>query len=709
MPHYTNNNILVVTYEELVPRFYKTQEYLKVFVSICEKRGFGLKRVARGHNGGQALIAFDSLPEKVRNQMNDLRLGEHVLEQFFEVDIEAVGFYRDFRFGDGRSISEGGKDGERDLQSIYVANASVIKAVLKLKEARINEIRSKGHLPKKIWDSLTSDMILFCYPTINEKGNEVASVLERKFGLRCDLPEHPKRFKDKCERFIEDGYVSLISDRHGNNNARVNDDKTQALLESLHAGIGIKPNYVEVKRLYESFLCGYKEAINNTTGEIYDPKEYSALSEGSIKRFLSSWKSKIGTHALRSGDRQKYMGNFMVAATMKRSKYAGSLLSVDDRQPPFKYRLAGTSATNRVWFYVAVDHHSECYIAWVHGKSKEDIIIPFYRQVVRSCFAMGVGLPLELECESSLNSTLRNGFLREGDAFKYVRMEANKARGKFVERYNGKVRYEVERHQEGFIARQHARLESNQPGAEDVPIRPYEDIVEQTVRNYQNHNNSPHSIYTDKTRMQVFLENQNPQINKELPWRGILPHIGYKTESSCRVGQVKLQGGEWFLGDFGEIYFGENLINLLNLVEGENIDVRWLDDNEGNVMKAFVYMGGNYICELLPKPIFARARAEQTEEDLIAYETFCKYKTTVDAFGKRRRKAIQRITLIDTEAPVHTEFDINSLVPVVRTDTPAELDGVSDAVVLPNPPSDENKFMLEPCGVDFEPELKDIF
>ncbi len=687
MPHYTNNNILVVTYEDLVPMFY-TMDALKKALQRAEKRGFGLKRVARGHNGGQALIAFDSLPEKVRSQIDDPRVGEHVLERFFEVDVEAVSFYRAFRFGDGRSISEGGKDGERDLQSVYVANASVIKAVMALKEARIRDIRNKGHVPKKVWETLTNDMITF------------KPALKRKFDLEFDLPEHPKRFKDKCESFMEDGYICLISDKHGNTNARVNDDKTQALLESLFAGVETKPNYADVSRRYDAFLSGYIEVINNETGECYDPKDFKPLTEASIKRFLSSWKSKIGTHALRSGDRQKYMGNFKVAATMKRSQYAGSLISVDDRQPPFKYRSAGTSATNRVWFYLAVDHHSECYIAWVHGKSKEDIIVPFYRQVVRSCFAMGVGLPLELECESSLNSTLRDGFLREGNAFKYIRMEANNARGKFIERYNGKVRYEVERHQEGFIARQHARLESNQPGAEDVPIIPYEDIVEQTVRNYQNHNNSPHSIYTDKTRMQVFLENQNPQINKELPWRGILPHIGYKTESSCRVGQVKLQGGEWFLGDFGEIYFGEKLINLLELVEGENIDVHWLDDNEGNVMKAFVYMGGNYICELLPKPIFARARAEQTEEDLIAYETFCKYKTTVDAFGKRRRKAIQRITLIDTAPVVHTEFDINSLVPVARTCTPALPDDVQDVEVLPNPPSDET----EPEYAFLEPE-----
>lgn len=111
MPHYYNdngNNILVVTYEELVPRFYKTEKVLRSVVCRHEKRGYGIKKIQRG--GGsekQALLEFDSLPRRIREKMDDPRRGLHVLEAYYKTDTAALKFFRDdFVFEDGSHLDD---------------------------------------------------------------------------------------------------------------------------------------------------------------------------------------------------------------------------------------------------------------------------------------------------------------------------------------------------------------------------------------------------------------------------------------------------------------------------------------------------------------------------------------------------------------------------------------------------------------------------
>ncbi|MBK6819878.1 MAG: hypothetical protein IPG85_09955 [Bacteroidetes bacterium] len=97
---------------------------------------------------------------------------------------------------------------------------------------------------------------------------------------------------------------------------------------------------------------------------------------------------------------------------MKQPKYAGSILSIDDRQPPFKY-----DKNNRLWCYMGIDLASGAFTAWVFGKSKEGIIIDFYRELVRNYHMWGFNLPSDLEAEMSLNSSFVNAFLRPGNMF----------------------------------------------------------------------------------------------------------------------------------------------------------------------------------------------------------------------------------------------------------------------------------------------------
>ena len=636
MPDF-QDNILCVTYDELVPKYYKTVISLSAILTRDEKRGYGMHRVVRGHYGSKSLIEYDSLPQNIKDEIPDLRKGIHPIERFFEIDKNAVEFYRSYRFWDGSSIDE-------EKQDIYIANASVLNAVYLLKEARITEILNKGHKPKKVWETLCNDVISF------------KPILEQKYESECDLPDNWRRFKEKAERYKETDYEYLIKKTHLNINAKKVNDETSNLFESMFARQNHKPTFVEVSETYEAFLDGYVDVINNATGELYNPKDFKKLSKATVYNYLSNWKSQIGTSQFREGNRQRLMQKFKTPHALERPKLPGSIISIDDRQPPFEYAKG-----KRVWFYMGIDLGSECYTTFVHGKTKEGIIADFYRQMVRNYAEWGLPVPAELECESSLNSSYRNTLLKEGNMFQYVRIEANNARGKRIERYFANLRYGNEKKMPGWIARPFAGSESNQEGTADVPLIPYETIVERCLREIEDWNNSPHSIHTDKTRWEVFCEMHNPNI-KPTNWRGIVPHIGYETKTSCNVGIVKLQRGQYLLGDNGSIYTGEKLISLMTLVEGEELQVRWIDGNDGKVAKAYAYIDNKYMCELLSIPTYQKARIEQTEDDLRNRELMSSYVATTEAYAKRRKRSIEPITIIDNrQKTLNNKFKVREL------------------------------------------------
>ena len=641
MPH-TWRNKIVVTVNELVPTWWANYNALKLQVYRHKDLGFGIKRVQKGGKNHPSLYDFDSLPKEIQLALGDPRKVDNILENYYKVDDSAITFYADFqRPGYGFMKSE--------EQERYIINASVLQAVVSLEVDRINDRLSKrgslrstthnGHRTPSVPESLYNDAMDF------------NNVLKAKHdGIQHTLPSNQRRFTAALNNFKKDSYVSLVKDAEGKSlkNASRVCTKTNEFLNNLFAGQKHKPTATEIHRQYDAFLDGYIEVINNTTGEVYNPKEYKKLSDGSVKAYLSKWKNKIGTHAARSGDRQKYMSAFKPHHSMHLPKYAGSLLSIDDRQPPFYYEKS-----ERVWFYIGTDVASGAWTVWVHGKSKKGIILDFYRQLVRNYHEWGLHLPWELECESSLNSSFKNTFLREGQMFQKVRIEANNARGKIIEnRFGSDLRYNGEKKMEGWVARPHAISESNQAGPAKKMIKPYETIVNDVIDNLVDLNNTAHKDtkkHKGKTRWEVFMENQHPDL-KPTNYKAILPHIGYTTKTSCNAGITKLQYGEYLLAVNGEIALSETLIDLMDKVEGKEFMVYWLDDNYGEVFKAHLYLEDRFICELMPTPKYNRSQLEQTKEDLASRTLMSSYVATIESYGRKQKNNLDKVTIIDNRS-----------------------------------------------------------
>lgn len=651
MPYLYSNKTVAVELDELVPKFWNCYEGLKKELQRYKEKPFGIKRLQVGGNGRKLLIDYDSLNNTIQEALGDPRKAGHPLEPFFEWDSNAPEFYTKFKRG-GTTILKS------DEQERYIINASVMQAVLKLEQARIQaRIKMKSSMVG-ITETLRYDVESF------------QNHLKTKHQVEHTLPISI-RFKDLLKDFKTNGYIAIIKDPNGTGkqNARKVDEKTEMILNGLFKNQLHKPTPTEVARNYDAFLSSYAEVYNEDTGELYDPKEFKKLSQATIINYINKWENTLATYKSRSGDRQVYMGKFKPHHQMEMPTLAGSIISIDDRQPPFVYNKKG----DRVWFYLGVDIASQAITSVVYGKTKEGIIVDFYRQMVRNYTEWGYCLPHELECESSLNSSYKDSLLRPGAMFQEVKIEANNARGKYIERINGKLRYEFEKKEIGWIARPTAKSEANQLSSAKKQIIPFDILVNDRMLDIEDYNNSPHPDNLGLSRWDYFEKHQHPNL-KPTNWEAILPVIGYKTVTSCKAGYISLQGKKRAIAENGKILTGEALIQQMRIIEGKEFDVYWLDGNEGQVLKALVYFNERFVCEVMEMPRYNRATIERTDSDQDAIILQSAYVASVDAFEKRQRNKIENIQIIDNKPKtVNSNFKFKNIKRYEAREEPVEI------------------------------------
>lgn len=653
------NNTYAVPALDLVPSFYNSLGHLQKAINDYKDKDYGIKKLQSGGRGRVMLIAYDSLPGNIKTALGDPNATAHLMENFYATSKDAVTYYTSFTYNDQQYLP-------MQLQEEYITNASVLIAAAALKAARINQRKALGGSTKGLMATILSDVMSF------------NNALKVKHGVEHTLPSSLKRFKELFDAFTNaDGtynFSKLISKKVGNKNSQKVKDNMLSLLNDLFSTLGHKPTRTEVARMYDAFLAGYTEVLDNETGELYNPKDYAPLSYNTITNYLGQWQQRIAAHHLRSGNRQVYMGQYKPAHKLEKPKYAGSLISIDDRQPPFYY-----DKDHRVWFYMGIDLASEAWVTWVWGKSKEGLILDFYRQLVRNYHEWGLNLPLGIECESSLNSSYTNSILKPGVMFQDVRIEANNARGKRIERYFGALRYGSEKERTGWMGRPHARNEANQLGPAGKQIIPFNDIVQASLKDIEEWNNAPHSSDASKTRFEYFLTTQNAN-TVPTNYHALLPHIGYTNTTSCNTGIVRLQNTTFLLSQDGKIATGDTLVNLMKRVEGKTIQVYWLDDNDGKVFKAHAYINDTFQCELIEQPTYSRAKAELTTEGLHAREIMSSYVATIENFRKTAVANITPVTIIETgtRPELKKTFQIRGLDRYTPTNSTGEVEVVPD-------------------------------
>lgn len=675
MPHYLGDK-LVVTLQELVPICFPSYDALRLKLKRDEKNeGYGMKRAMLGGNGRELLVYFDSLPKRHQDKIGDPRLEKHPLEHFYKIDLETTSYYNNYQYPDGTYLLP-------ETVDQLIVNASVLKAAMKLESAREGERLLKGESLRGVANTIYTDVHNF------------NAILLKKYNVEHTVNSSLRRFKQQFKAFKEQSYYGIIKDPEGKTkkNALKRDERVNKLLNDLFAGRDHKPNATEVAREYEAFLNGYIDIVRVYNddeekgmgmGELYNPKDYAPISNRTITNYLSTYESKIGTHAKRSGDRQKLMQNVIPYHSLEQPQYAGSMISIDDRKPPFWY-----DKNKRMWWYLGIDLASEAIIAWAYGKTKEELILNFYKNLVANYHEWNVPLPDALECESSLNSSFKSSFLQEGVMFQHVQIHPNSARSKRIERYYRTLRYEIEKEQEGWIARPFALSESNQAGPGEKKIIPYQTLVAKGFANIQTWNNMPNKQDPSVSRFDYFLSRQHPNL-KPTNYKLFIKYLGQKTGTSCKAGIMKLQHKEWLLGDNGEIYTGESLITLLKLVEGKSVNIYWLSNSRGEIYKAMVYdLDDRYICEALPKPIGAKAPIEQQQHHANASEIMYRYQATVTGYMQQQKSNIDRVKVVD-----HRSKTISNSFTIPGFEKFVEEINENDSVTVPPVPDSEFEYV----------------
>lgn len=176
------------------------------------------KQLRRGSLGQDALILFSSLSQEWKDAIA-IKFGKPKAEikkswfaDHYIADREAFDFFVAYRYGD--------KNNEKlDLKYVeqYTFNASVLNTVLEIKKNRKAYAKALGGVRIDIWDSLSKDVNAF---------REVDH----------NLPTTKDGLRRKATKYAKEGYITLVSGKLKNNNAKkVSSKEQEALLDELLA------------------------------------------------------------------------------------------------------------------------------------------------------------------------------------------------------------------------------------------------------------------------------------------------------------------------------------------------------------------------------------------------------------------------------------------------------------------------------------------
>jgi hypothetical protein len=442
-------------------------------------------------------------------------------------------------------------------------------------------------------------------------------------------------------------YKFFIHPNYGNTSSlKVNDD-TEALLNNIYV-MNHKPNYTEVHRIYDKFIKGEDSIveIDEKTGEVlheYDPANFVEISVATVYGYVAAWENKSFTHKKRSSDKIGYNQAYRPYASLENPHFAGSLISMDDRDLPFK-----TTTGVRVKAYIAMDVASECFIAHsFHAVDKDmTLVMDCFRDMYQKLLAAGFSQPAEVEVEQHLMSTLKDGLLKEGAVFPHVRFaQAANPQEKSIERAFRRMRYGIDKQTDGWIPRPFARDEANQGRTEDDVKTSYtpQEVIAIGIANINTWNNQLHfdqKKYKGLTRMQVWQQKQNENL-LPIRWEHVAKYIGKAAKkTSINRGEIRA---------FNSLYVLDKMAQTADLENGKELDVYGIENKEGAITSIHIYKNNEYVITASQKGKWQKARIEQTDADKEKIATQQKYTAAFDAAVKTKKNALKKLAIVKND------------------------------------------------------------
>ena len=605
---------LCIPKTELVERGVMSDSNYK---ALSSRKKLKVARQGKGL-GNYALVIVDSLPDKYKSQVQEIYPnGDRIrllgwLRQNYETDQNAMAFFM--------SKEQCGVELKTPKVMEYVNNASVMNTCIKL----YNNAKLALKLMGKEYD-----------------WSMMSATIE---GLREEfhhtLPASTLRFRKKVAEYKRGGYASLISGKFGNQSARKVDHKTERLILSL----AVQPNRPfnsNVHDMYQSFVCGEIEVYDPETGELFNPDDFTdknggpkELSEATICNYMNKPSNQVLIkHTLMQ------WSTFMHEEAPHVHRHSGdfsfSQITMDDVDLPRKLK----DSKDRVHAYYAYDVVSQCRVGIAYSRGKDDsLVVDCFRDMFRLIERNGWGLPAGIEVENHLMTKYKEGFLKAGNVFKFVRFCAPlNSQDKFAEPLNGAFKRSIEHKNHAGIGRWYAkdfqyRTESKKISDEtNTTFEEYEyyswdQLVAENRADCAEWNNTLHpnqKKYPGMTRWDVLVANINPTL---LPYdkMRLSQYIGEQVQTSIRRNStVRVCHEDWWLGSTKD----------LERLEPNNYKVTacYLPDEDGKPTDVYLFQNEKFISKVERVETFSRVMAEQTEEDK---QRFTEQQKKISSFRK---------------------------------------------------------------------------
>lgn len=580
----------------------------------------------RGGNGNGVLIEFETLPHVYKSLVIE-RFGDpykyvakQPLRDLIKSDISAIRFFDTYILPSGYKL-------DAEKRRLYSNDAAILNAFKLM-------LQDKKALKKTLNIGLTEFWQVAC---------ELVKDAEVKRIYPNTLPSSDRRLKPIYNSYISEGYKSLVDLRGYTENNRKVDGDIEQLILAIYA-IKNKPYAKEVAIYYNQFMEGKLHLVDESTGEMFEPKNFYkdgkpiVLSETTIWRYLNKPGNDIIVDKLRLNSLD--FSNKHIPFNKRHAPvYSLSKITMDDRQPAFKMHNG-----DRIWSYLIADVQSKCIIGKAFGRNKDrGLFLAAVKDMFCDLTNKNIGYPAEIEIEHHISNTFADDLLKAGNVFPYVRFcrPAN-PREKRAEHTFRHFRYELEKNIKGFQGRPFARDESNRFNERDKTTYSYEEIVateESLIASWNNMLHDDQDKFPGMSRLEVFLNNINPElIQPDLSL--IAPFIGNKTQTSIRSNkycQVK-----------HNLYELPDITAITRFKDSRECDAWYIPTAEGEINEVHLYQGEQYICTCAKTVTYNEAQFERTDTDITAMHKQFAYRTSFDTTVKQSASALPKIKVIDS-------------------------------------------------------------
>lgn len=549
-----------------------------------------LKHPAPGH---PVRIIFDSLREDRKRVLQHLVekpcTSTTRVEQFVGHDQKAYHFFSTYTRADGTPL-------DPEKIKTYYATACVLNSIIK----GLNErTAAKARHGKRATGADLEEIVAQAQGLDREK-------------WPFDLPSS-KRVKAKLKEYQQKGYECLIKRYEGNQNRRKVHEGIEALLISIYCMNNL-PFGEWVYEDYNAFIDGKKDIIDQATGEVlnpadfYDPTGYPVHLERSTVRHYF-YKNKALVESLRK-NRIDFITQNSPHNSRRRPDYSLSKISMDDRTLPRR-----TPEGDMVNVYFAMDVLSGAWLGYTHKRG--DLTVEDVWDCLRSMYTIlgshNLAWPGEVEVEHHLMSSIKS-------ELEMMFMEATfctpgLSRSKRAEQGVRAKKYEDEkRHQTGigrwYLKGPYKTKSPNKDPEYKEERLPFSRLVAEDIESIQRHNNAPHpdqERFPGKTRWQVLIENQNPDLAPAQEHL-LMRYLGHKTHTSITN------------NTFLKVQYSTYAIESLSVIKrlrpnNYEVEARWLRDTDGTIDQVYLYQDDKYIGCALKEERYNEAKVERTEKD----------------------------------------------------------------------------------------------